>query len=411
MRLHYLIFVSAVFQLGYGVYAAERIPYESPLRFIHTAFENASPLDWEIEEDGTIVISLLYDHERSSPNRANGHWYFQVHADPGSDLTLILQNFDNVWNSRKSSPISDRTNCYLSVDGKNWRDIRAQKTADNRLKFTVHMEQESLYIARMEPYTLSDLHAFLDDIQDHPLVDISTIGKTVEGRELEIVRVGVEEAPYRVFIRARAHPWEAGGNWVVQGLIRSLLKKDDQNAKYLDTYCLYILPMANKDFVVHGRTRFNALGMDLNRKWDQPADPQLSPENHALERWLANMIDQGKRPHLAFDLHNDNGGKIHISRPNIELERYLKNMVLFEELLRKHTWFTEGSTNPNFRNPGSIGEGLLERYGIDAFVYELNCDWIEGLKKVPYGEDWELLGEQLREVLYHYFQRFEAFGQ
>ena len=38
------------------------------------------------------------------------------------------------------------------------------------------------------------------------------------GAPLEIVRVGRPEAPYRVFLRARAHAWEPGGNWVVEGL-------------------------------------------------------------------------------------------------------------------------------------------------------------------------------------------------
>ena len=33
------------------------------LSYIYTGFENASPLDWEVDSDGTIQISLLYDYE------------------------------------------------------------------------------------------------------------------------------------------------------------------------------------------------------------------------------------------------------------------------------------------------------------------------------------------------------------
>ena len=51
----------------------------------------------------------------------------------------------------------------------------------------------------------------------------------------------------------------------------------------------------------------------------------------------------------------------------------------------------------------TFGEGLLERYGIDACILELNCDWIEGLRKVPFGSDWELLGRQMAEVFFRYF--------
>src|SRR6185437_10873654 len=119
-----------------------------------------------------------------------------------------------------------------------------------------------------------DLEAWLKSIARHPLVQINPIGRTVGGRQLEIVRVGKPDAPYRVFLRARAHPWEPGGNWVVQGLVGRLLADDGDAARFRERYCAYILPMANKDGVARGRTRFNLRGKDLNRNWDRPADPQ-----------------------------------------------------------------------------------------------------------------------------------------
>lgn len=378
---------------------------ERTFEFINTSFENASPLYWEIDPDDSIVVNLIYDHERGTINRANGHWYFQLQAKAGSDQTIILKNFDNIWNGKTGSPVSERTSCYLSDDGVIWKAIAAEKTEDNRIKIKVHMNKSKLFIARMEPYDLSDLDKFLGKIRSNPLVEITTIGKTVEGRKLEIVRIGNPDALFSVLIRARSHAWEAGGNWVVQGLIKSLLADDEDNKRYLKRYCLYVMPMANKDGVVRGMTRFNVMGMDLNRNWDRPADFELAPENHALEVWLKGMIEKGMKPDLAVDLHNDNGGKVHISRPDIDLSRYLANMERVENLLKEHTWFTEGSTGTNFRNPGTIGCGLLERFGIDAFVYELNCDWIAGLEKVPFGRDWALLGRQLREVFYRYFEK------
>ena len=135
------------------------------------------------------------------------------------------------------------------------------------MKVQLHMESEKLFLASVEPYRISDLEKLKAEIKTNPLVEISTIGKTVEGRPLEIIRVGKVDAPYRIFLRGRAHSWESGGNWVMQGLIRSLLQKDA--APYLKKYCVYIMPMANKDGVARGMTRFNMSGMDLNRKWDK----------------------------------------------------------------------------------------------------------------------------------------------
>ena len=84
-----LAFVAALLfsTLTSGVNAADT-PH--PLHYINTAFENASPLWWEVDTEGMIHVHLVYDHEREAPNRANGHWNFRVEAEPGADRTIIL---------------------------------------------------------------------------------------------------------------------------------------------------------------------------------------------------------------------------------------------------------------------------------------------------------------------------------
>ena len=161
---------------------------------------------------------------------------------------------------------------------------------------------------------------------------------------------------------------------------------------------------ANKDGVARGRTRFNLRGIDLNRGWDQPASPELCPENHALEQWLAAMAARNLRPHLALELHNDNNGKLHVSRPAVpDLAAYLESMKRLESLLRQHTWFTEGSTGATTRNPGTLGDGWLERFGIPAAVLEFNAHWIAGKQKAPLGADWQEFGRALPTVFAAYF--------
>ena len=319
--------------------AAEARVNPSPLEFIDTSFENASPVWYEIAEDDSVQVHLLYDHERSSPNRAAGHFHFRLHAPTGSKLTLEFKNLDNVWNGQHGSISRELKAAVISENGRDWTSIPLETFETNRTRVTLTMPSEALYLARVEPYRLSDLERMLESVHKDPRVEVSTIGKTVAGRSLEIIRVGDPKSPNHVFLRARAHPWEAGSNWVVEGLVRRLLREDSN--KLLERYCVWILPMANKDGVALGRTRFNLRGKDLNRNWDKPADPELAPENHALERWLHERIAAGQKPDLALELHNDGNGKLHISRPPIpELDRHLDRMARFEQLLRKHTWFT-----------------------------------------------------------------------
>jgi len=385
--------------------AAGQAPVKG-LEFIDTSFENASPLWYETAPDGSIQVYLIYDRERASPNRAAGHIHFLLHAAPGTKLTLEFRNLDNVWNGQPGSVARELKTLVISEDGREWTPVPTESLPENRVRLSVEMPGPRLYVARVEPYRLSDLARLLDTIRRSPLVDITAIGQSAGGRELEIVRIGNPDAPYRVFLRGRAHPWEAGSSWIVQGFVDRLLKDDEGAKRFLKQYVAYILPMANKDGVARGMTRFNVLGKDLNRNWDAPADPRVSPENGSLERWLERMIQAGRKPHLAIELHNDGSGRLHISRPPVpQLDQHLARMATLETLLREHTWFTEGSTNAAFRNSGTLGDGWLQRYGIDAVVHEFNCNWIAGLKDYPSAQHWTTYGGKLADVFHEYFNR------
>src|SRR4051812_46635682 len=74
-----------------------------PVEFIDTSFENASPLWYEFAPDGTVIVNLNYDHERSAPNRAAGHFHFRVQAPKGRTVTLEFKNLENVWNRKPGS--------------------------------------------------------------------------------------------------------------------------------------------------------------------------------------------------------------------------------------------------------------------------------------------------------------------
>lgn len=399
-----MLYLRCLFVAVAGCFAGSTVA-AAGLVFIDTSIENASPLDWDVEADGTIAVNLQYDHERNSPNRAAGHWHFRLEGTPGSVVPIRLQRFRNVWNGKSGLPISDETITFTSVKGGEWASMPTDFDSDTgSLAFNVTIPPSGeIYVARLPPYRISDLERLLDEIRDEPRVEFEAIGKTVQGRSLEIVRVGRADAPLRVFVRARAHPWEPGGNWVVEGMVRHLIQSFRNNETAYDGLCVSIMPMANKDGVANGRTRFNMLGKDLNRDWSDAADPSLCPENASLEKWLEKQLAADRRPHLALEMHNDESGRLHVSRPeSVDGEGYLRNMNRLETLLRQKTWFREGSTNKSFRNPGTLGEGWLARFGINAAVHELNANWIEGLQSPPSAEAWRLYGRQLCDVFVAY---------
>src|SRR5947209_10487145 len=73
------------------------------VEYIDCTFENASPLWYDLGDDGIMRVHLLYDHERGIPNRAAGHIHFKVEARPGTKLTIEFNNLENIYNGKPGS--------------------------------------------------------------------------------------------------------------------------------------------------------------------------------------------------------------------------------------------------------------------------------------------------------------------
>lgn len=379
------------------------------IRFIDYFFENASPLSWKIQGDTIIKITLPADYERESLNRQTDHWHFRLEADNGTHVKLILSKMmADVYNGKEATNwwnFKNDISCYISYDQKTWEAIKTSGLPGMELLVEFVMKGESVYVARIPPYTISNLENLKKRIGNNKLVKIYNIGLTVQKRPLEIIQLGNPGARNSIIIRARAHPWEPGGNWVVEGLINKFITENSK--EWQKTYCIYIMPMANKDGVALGMTRFNVLGKDLNRNWDREPDSLLCPEKYALEKFITGLINKGIKPCFGIDIHNDDAGGIILAQHSKDDTQFVKSMQLFEKLMRKYTsfsenvrysWKTAGQSESNV----SFENGLVERYGIEAIVYELNANWIRSLNKMPTAKDWMEIGENLNKVFYEY---------
>ncbi len=384
------------------------------IKFINHFFENASPINWAIQGDSIVKISLIPDYERKTLNRQTDHWNFKIEGSKGAHIKFILSKLEaDVYNGRKAKrwwTFEHGISCYVSYDQRSWKPIKTTELPGHELLVELSLEEDFVYVANIPPYTISDLEDLKQRIENHHLIEIVNIGTTVEGKPLEIIRLGSQQAPHSILIRARAHPWEPGGNWVVEGLVDRFLSQDSK--KWQETFCVYIMPMANKDGVARGMTRFNIRGKDLNRNWDVMADSLLCPEKYAFEKFIEKLICIGKKPCFAIDLHNDNHGRIHAAYCSENDKLYLDKLHLFENLMRIHTSFSEGiryswKTDESSVPASTFQNGLLQRYEIDAVVYELNANWIASLEKMPEAKDWMDIGANMNQVFYEFVNQLK----
>jgi hypothetical protein len=381
------------------------------IKFIDYFYENASQLLWARAGDDSVKIFLPADYERESLNCQTDHWNFKLYAEPGTRVNLVISKMTpDVYNGRKAvawwkfkNPIS----LYISYDQKEWIALSTSTTRSFDLTVNFVMKGDMVQIARIPPYTTANLEILKNMILPEKTARVFNIGTTVEGRPLEIIQLGNSNARHSVIIRARSHPWEDGGSWVVDGLVRAYLS--EWNRIWANELCVYIMPMANKDGVVRGMTRFNVAGKDINRNMDKKADPLLCPENFALENFICALIAEGKKPSLGIDLHNDDYGGLHLAHHERNDSSFMKNIKTFEGLMKKYTSYAE-NTRYAWRVQGqaifpvTFSDGMLLRYGIESLVYELNANWFAGLNKIPEIDDYMNIGKNLNRVLYEYLK-------
>lgn len=228
---------------------------------------------------------------RIRPDAGNDHFqwfYFRITGARDQPLVLVLENaseasYPRGWPGYRAC---------VSTDRRTWS--RTDTTFDGReLTIRYTPPGESVWIAYFAPYSLERHHDLVARSAAHPDVVYRSLGRSVEGRDIDLLQAGLEapDGPKvrpRIWIIARQHPGETMAEWLVEGLLERLLEDADPVARALRSAAsLYIVPNMNPDGSVRGHLRNNAAGANLNREWDRPTlerSPEVYAVRHEMER-------------------------------------------------------------------------------------------------------------------------------
>src|SRR5205085_10580134 len=132
----------------------------------------------------------------------------------------------------------------------------------------------------------------------HPAVHYRSLGKTLDGQDMDYLRIG--EGPLQVWLYARQHPGESMAEWWMEGALERLLDDGDPVARRLtEAATFHIVPNMNPDGSKRGHLRTNAVGTNLNREWHEPT-AERSPEVLCVR----NEMDR-TGVDFAMDVHGD----------------------------------------------------------------------------------------------------------
>lgn len=226
-------------------------------------------------------------------------WFnFRIEGVVGEQYIL------NIINAHEASYVKgwDNYQAVASYDRQHWFRIPTFYKED-KLTIVAEMDCESMQIAYFAPYSYERHQDLLAAVQMHPLVSLQHLGETIDKRDLTLVKIGDGDANKRnIWITARQHPGETMAEWLIEGLMHSLLDSDNATSKsLLDKANFYIVPNMNPDGSARGHLRTNALGINLNREWLTPSLEKSPEVFHVVNKMHETGVD------LFYDVHGDEG--------------------------------------------------------------------------------------------------------
>jgi murein tripeptide amidase MpaA len=220
-------------------------------------------------------------------------FYFRLTGGGGRTVSLRILNCAGA-----AYPMGwDNYRACVSEDRDEWRRVDSTYE-DGVLTIELAPAADSVWIAYFAPYTMERHHDLVAEIAALPGVEYSSLGQTLDGREIDYFRL--EGGPLRVWLYARQHPGETMAEWWMEGALARLLDDADPVGRRLrEKASFHIVPNMNPDGSFRGHLRTNAVGTNLNREWDKPSLEKSPEVFHVRNEMDRTGVD------FAMDVHGD----------------------------------------------------------------------------------------------------------
>ena len=262
---------------------------------IDTDFAAGALQSCSIDADGAVTATIA--PEDAPPINCSPWYAFRVTTVRPRDIKVRLKYTEcghRYWPKR-------------SLDRQNWERLPDEAVsvtevdAKDEAVLTLTTTGDPVFVAAQEIMVPQDYADWLTTLEKHPSLTRGLLGKSAQGRDIEIVHFGNPKAREQVVLVGRQHPPEVTGALAMQVFTESLLEDTTLTHAFRERFRVTAVPLVNPDGVVHGYWRHNTGGVDLNRDWGPFTQPETQLMKGVLQTIDENP-DQALR--LVLDFHS-----------------------------------------------------------------------------------------------------------
>ncbi len=247
------------------------------------------------------VVTVLITAENTPIN--SSPWYaFKIWSETPQNIRLKITY---------SEGVSHRYYPKISYDGVNWNILdsvyfqagTASIAKGETPKFctaNISTGSDTLWFSAQEIITSEFIYNWENGLAELPFVSLSEIGRSREGKPINVLQIGNPESKKLIMVLSRQHPPEISGWLAMKWFTETLCAENTTAENFRNEYVVYVVPLVNPDGVDNGHWRHNSGGIDLNRDWED----FNQPETQAIKKFIGQKAAEGGRFYFAIDFHS-----------------------------------------------------------------------------------------------------------
>lgn len=263
--------------------------------FISANFDSGNARLISCEDASNIVLEI----ETDSGSNFYQWFHFRLTGAAKEDCRIQIINAGGA-----AYPAGfENYQAVFSYDRECWTRVPTS-LVDGTLTISHTPEFDSVYYAYFAPFSQERHHSLIAKANQSPYVTYSRLGATIDGQDIDLLTIScatVRRSEKKIcWLTARQHPGETMAEWWMEGFLETLLDTDNAVSRTLLERCeFHIIANMNPDGSRRGHLRTNAIGINLNREWDNPS-MEKSPEVFLVaEKMKETGVD------FMLDVHGD----------------------------------------------------------------------------------------------------------